>query len=67
MSKPRLSVEMLPHHKEFLDSLPHGYIKPIYHALTDLLILMVRTGGMRTLGLILTKSIKLEDLYGNDK
>ena len=61
--RPRLTIDLTPYQKEFLDSLPFGWKQQLYSALTDMVIDMTRRCGSATLGAIVSKRIKLEDYF----
>jgi hypothetical protein len=62
-NRPRLTVDLTPKQKEFLDSLPFGWKQQLYSALTDMLIDMTARCGQTTLGAIVSQRIKLENYF----
>jgi hypothetical protein len=62
-NRPRLTIDISPEQKKFLDNLPFGMKQQIYVALTDMLIDMTHRCGPIALGAIVTKKIKIEDYF----
>lgn len=62
-SRPRISFDITPNQKEFLDSLPFGWKQQLFSALTDMLIDMTKRCGKCTLGAIVSKRVKLEEYF----
>ena len=62
-NRPRLTVDLTPNQKIFLDSLPYGWKQQIYSALTDMLVDMTDRCGKAALGAIVAKRLKLEDYF----
>jgi len=63
--RPRLTIDLEPYQKEFLDQLPFGWKQQIYCALTDMLIDMTSRCGEGAIGAILSKRVDLEKYFLN--
>lgn len=62
-NRPRLSIDLTPRQQKFLQQLPFGWKQQLFSVLIDMLIEMTDRCGMRALGVITAKAIKLEDYF----
>jgi hypothetical protein len=60
--RPRLSVDLKPHHQEFLDQLPHGWKKLLTHAWLDITIKLAKKEGGAGLMRLVAGQIKIEEI-----
>ena len=62
-NRPRLSIDLTPKQQNFLQQLPFGWKQQLFSVLIDMLIEMTERCGMRALGVITSKAIKLEEYF----
>ena len=62
-NRPRLSIDLTPRQQRFLQKLPFGWKQQLFSVLIDMLIEMTERCGMKALGIIVAKRIKLEDWF----
>ena len=65
-TRPRLTIDITPNQKAFLDTLPFGWRQQLFSALIDMTIDMTRRCGQGTLGAIVSRKIKLEEYFMGD-
>lgn len=64
--RPRLSIDVTIRQHEFLKMLPFGWRQQIFSSLIDMLIETVDRCGLKALGVIASKSIKLEKYFNEE-
>ena len=65
--RPRLSIDLTPKQQRFLDKFPFGWKQQIFSVLIDMTIEMTDRCGMKSLGALAARAIKLEDYFGEDE
>lgn len=65
--RPRLSIDITPKQQRFLQQLPRGWRQQLFSVLIDMLIEMTDRCGMKSLGVIAAKAIKLEDYFNPEE
>lgn len=65
-NRPRLSIDLTPRQQRFLQQLPFGWKQQLFSVLIDMLMEMTERCGMRALGVITSKAIKLEEYFNGD-
>lgn len=67
IDRPRLSIDLTPVQHKFLQEFPFGWKQQIFSVLIDMLISMTDRCGMRSLSIIMARTIKLEDYFKNEE
>lgn len=67
VQRPRLSIDITPRQQKFLDKFPFGWKQQIFSVLIDMLMEMTERCGMKALGVIAAKAIKLEEYFDEDE
>lgn len=65
--RPRLSIDLTPRQQIFLQKLPFGWKQQLFSVLVDMLMEMTDRCGMKSLGIIAAKAIKLEDYFNPEE